>query len=328
MKNKIQKLKFRNKIEIIPTIPFHFDSTFYKPAHFPTADTMWQPGKRWQTMCWQGEKLGLIFVDKSSHYKPKILVQIYAGHKLTKDFLNNLKKEIIWRYNLDLDLRDFYQAMKKETKLKQAIKKFHGLRPMHPGSLYEYLVISIVLQNATIRRTVKMMQVLFDNYGSQIEFARRKFWCFWQPEILAKASEKKLRKLKLGYRAKFLIRVSQSFLKENINEAVLRGMIQGEQEELLLNLYGIGPASVGYIMFDVFHHWDYLKHISPWEQKIYTKIFFNRDFHKKLVAVDKMIKHFDQWGRWKGLAIHYLWEDLWWQRRNKHISWLEELIRL
>jgi 3-methyladenine DNA glycosylase/8-oxoguanine DNA glycosylase len=80
-------------------------------------------------------------------------------------------------------------------------------------------------------------------------------------------------------------------------------------------------------MFDVFHRWDYLKYVSPWEQKIYSKIFFNKDYGKELVPVEKMMSYFEKWGKWKNLAIHYLWEDLWWRRQNERIPWLEELIR-
>lgn len=28
------------------------------------------------------------------------------------------------------------------------------------------------------------------------------------------------------------------------------------------------------------------------------------------------------------LAVHYIWEDLFWQRRSNGIPWLEKLIRL
>jgi 3-methyladenine DNA glycosylase/8-oxoguanine DNA glycosylase len=104
----------------------------------------------------------------------------------------------------------------------------------------------------------------------------------------------------------------------------LRKAPSEEQETALISLYGIGPASVGYIMFDAFHQWDFLKHISPWEQKIYSKIFFNR----KLVSVETMLNEFSKWGRWKNLAIHYVWENIWWQKRNEKIPWLEKLIRL
>ncbi len=42
-----------------------------------------------------------------------------------------------------------------------------------------------------------------------------------------------------------------------------------------------------------------------------------------------MLKHYDKkWGKWKNLATLYVWDDIWWKRRNKHIPWLEKLIRL
>ena len=322
------KLTQKTSFEIIPTKPFHFDSTFFKPGHFPTNDTKFQPGKRWQTMLWQGEKLGLIFENKGTAAKPKIRVFVFSKKKLSLEFVGSLKQEIVWRYNLGLDLSEFYKDVGKGPLLKPVIKRFYGLRPMHAGSLYEYLIIAIVLQNATVRRSVSMMQTLFENYGTLLEFAGQKLWCFWEPKILVKADEKKLRDLKMGYRARSLIKVSAPFIKKEIDEMKLRKTDQKTQEESLISLYGIGPASVGYIMFDVFHQWDFLKHISPWEQKIYTKIFFDKDPEKELVPVEKMLEAFEKWEKWKNLAVHYIWENIWWQRRNKHIPWLEKLVRL
>lgn len=279
-------------------------------------------------MSWKGEKLGLIFKDKGTKQKPKVSVKIFSSKNLTPKFLNCLKQEIIWRYNLNLDLSRFYHDVSKDPLLKPIIKKFRGLRPMHSGSLYEYLIIAIVLQNATVKRSVHMMQTLFENYGNLLEFDNQKFWCFWKPKILANAGEQKLRDLKMGYRAKSLIKVSEPFTKRKIDELELRRNNIEEQEETLISLYGIGPASVGYIMLDVFHRWDYLNHISPWEQKIYTKIFFNKNYEKNLVPVDKMLKYFNKWGKWKNLAVHYVWEDIWWKRKHEHIPWLEKEIRL
>lgn len=315
-------------LNIVPTTPFHFDPTFYKPAHFPSQDTKWENGKRWQTMLWKNTQLGLIFGNAGTSNKPRVKVAVFSARKLTPEFLEELKQELIWRYNLNLDLKQFYEAVRNEPALKEVVRRFYGLRPMHPGSLYEYLIIAIVLQNATVRRSVYMMQALFERYGTLLEFDGQQFWCFWKPEVLAKADEQELRNLKMGYRAKSLIKVSIPFTNGELNELELRTKNQEEQEKALQSLYGIGPASVGYIMFDVFHHWDYLKHISPWEQKIYTKIFFNKDYEKELVPVDKMLKYFERWGKWKNLAVYYLWEDIWWKRRNKHVPWLEKLVRL
>jgi len=324
------KLVKKTVIYIAPTKPFHFDSTFFKPAHFPSNDMKWAEhgGKRWQTMLFGGQRLGTVFENAGTAKNPKVKVAIYSQKKLSPGFIDSVKNEVIWRYNLDLDLFGFYRDVDKDKLLKPVIKKFRGLRPMHAGSLYEYLIIDIVLQNAAVRRSVSMMQALFENYGILLEFAGQKLWCFWEPAVLAKAKEQELRDLKMGYRAKSLIKVSEAFTRKQIDEMKLRKAPSEEQETALISLYGIGPASVGYIMFDAFHQWDFLKHISPWEQKIYNKIFFNKDWEKQLVPVEKMLKCFSKWGKWKNLAIHYVWEDIWWQRRNERVSWLEKLIRL
>jgi len=289
---------------------------------------MWEPGKRWQTMLWRGRELGLVYGNAGTKLKPKIRVRIFSNKSLTNGFLESLKREIIWRYNLDLDLADFYKDVDKDLLLSPIIKKFSGLRPMHYGSLYEYLIIDIMLQNTVVRRSVSMLQSLFEKYGNLLEYDKKKFWCYWEPKLLAKAYEQELRNLKVGYRAKSLIRVSEPFASGKIDELELRNKGKEEQEKILISLYGIGPASAGYIMFDVFHHWDYLQHVSPWEQKIYSHIFFNKDHEKELVPVAKMLKRFEKWGKWKALAVHYVWEDIWWKRRNEHIPWLEKLIRL
>lgn len=322
------RLKKEVTLEIVPTSPFHFNSTFFKPGHFPSNDTKWESGRRWQTMLWKGQRLGLVYENLGTKSKPKVRVRIFSDKELTSDFTTGLKQEISWKFNLDLDLAHFYKDVGKDPLITPIIKKFSGLRPMHYGSLYEYLIIDIMLQNTVVRRSVAMLQALFERYGDLLEYDNQKLWCWWEPKTLSEADEQELRGLKVGYRAKFLIRVSKPFADGEIDELTLRHQSREVQEKTLISLYGIGPASVGYIMFDAFHHWDYLKKISPWEQKIYTHIFFNKDHEKELVPVETMLKRFGRWGKWKALAVHYVWEDIWWKRRNQNIPWLEKLIRL
>jgi len=202
------------------------------------------------------------------------------------------------------------------------------MRPLSYGSLYEYLIIAIVLQNATVRRSVNMMQALFEGYGTLLSYDGKQLYCFWEPKVMDEATQQQLRDLKLGYRAKSIKRVTEAFVRKEMDEFELRTKSIEEQREALLGLYGIGPASVGYILSDVFHHLDELNHISPWEQKIYSKLFFDTEPDKP-VSVDKLLGLFDErFGKYKMLAVHYIWEDLFWRRTYEDIEWLEKLIRL
>lgn len=321
------KLKKVYQRELTPTAPFNFDATFHKPAHFPSGDNYWESGTRWQTFRFFGKDLGVVFKNAGSVDKPKIKIEIFSVEQLPEKFVEQFISEIRYRYNLDLNLDDFYKRFSNDKFVGPAIKRIRGMRPGHQDSLYEYLIIGIVLQNCTVRRSIQMMQVLFEKYGTLLEFANKKLWCFWEPGSLKDVVEDELRALKVGYRAKSIKKTDDCFGQRLIDEMELRKKDRDTQMKELLKLYGVGPATVWYLLFDVFHHWDFFNHISPWEQKIYSKLFFNKD-PEKPVPVTKLLKYFEKYGNYKQLAVHYIWEDLWWKRKNEHISWLEKLIKV
>jgi 3-methyladenine DNA glycosylase/8-oxoguanine DNA glycosylase len=202
------------------------------------------------------------------------------------------------------------------------------MRPLNYSSLYEYLVIAIVLQNATVRRSVSMMQALLEDYGTPLDDDGQKLYCFREPQVMDVITEQELRTLKVGYRAKSIKRVTEAFAMGVIDEFELRSKSREEQRQALLGLYGIGLASVGYILSDVFHHMNELEYISPWEQKIYSKLFFDTD-PETPVPVEQLLAHFnDQFGEYRMLAVYYFWEDLFWKCKNQRVEWLDRLIRL
>jgi 3-methyladenine DNA glycosylase/8-oxoguanine DNA glycosylase len=321
------KLSKITTVELIPTLPFDFDSTFHKPDHFTSGDNFWQPGIRWQTCPWEGTPYGLKFQNLGQTESPRLRIDIYSGREIQSESLERLIAEIRYRYNLDLDLHGFYTALGQDEILGPIIQRWRGMRPGHPSSLYEYLMIGIVLQNATVRRSIQMFKALLENYGVQLDFDSKQLWCFWEPGDLQQISEDEIRALKVGYRAKSIKKIDDNFAQGLVDELTLRGLDREAQMKALLKLYGVGPATVWYLLFDVFHHWDFFNHVSPWEQKIYSKLFFDRDPENPL-AVEEILAYFERFGEYKQLAVHYIWEDLWWKRGHEHLPWLEKLIRV
>jgi 3-methyladenine DNA glycosylase/8-oxoguanine DNA glycosylase len=232
-----------------------------------------------------------------------------------------------WRANLRLDLADFERIARRDRTLASIVDRWRGMRPMHLGSLYEYLVIAIVLQNATVRRSVQMLQALFERYGTPVRFDRRELRGFWDATTLAGTTEQELRALKVGYRATSLVRISEAVAAGQVDDAALRATTLEEQRVALLSLYGIGPASVGYILIDVFHAFDELAHISPWEQRIYSRLLLGTAVDDP-APVPVLLERIAGWSPWRALAVHYLWEDLFWRHRAQPIDWLTPLIRL
>jgi 3-methyladenine DNA glycosylase/8-oxoguanine DNA glycosylase len=312
---------------LYPCAPFHFDGTFFKPSYFPGNDTAYSPGHFWQTLRFEHQTFGLRFDAVGSVEEPAVRLTVFSGAPLAPDLVERIAAEQVYRYGMHLDLRPFYDGFREDPRLAQALERWRGLRPSSYSSLYEYLVIATLLQNTTVRRTVQMNDALFARFGMQLAFDGRVLSAFWPPEAIRAVEESELRALKLGYRAKTIKRQAESFGDgpDALDEAALRPLDTPELKRRLLAMYGIGPASVWYLLFGQFKRCEVFETISPWEQKIFSRLLFGQDLVEPARILDEVERC---WGKWKMLAAHILFEDLFWQRRNQPVPWLEELIRL
>jgi len=52
-------------------------------------------------------------------------------------------------------------------------------------------------------------------------------------------------------------------------------------------------------------------------------------FNKEIVETERILQYAEEsWGKWKGLAMHYIWENIFWKNKLKGVSWLQKLIRI
>lgn len=322
---KIKILDNQKSFFIFPTLPFHFDGTFHKPSYYPTKLEEWGKDCYWFGLR-LGEKIfGIRIENKEEKEKPKIKITVFYEKKISKEEMEKIKNEIIWRFNLDADLKEFVKLSKKDKRFFPIFKRWMGMRVSTPHSLYELLMIGIFLQNATVKRTVQMTENMLKKYGTKLKFDNKEIFVFWLPKDIGGVSEEELRSLKIGYRAKFIKRLSQDFINNKIDEFRLRKFNKETVKKELMKLYGVGPETARILLFEAFHFFDVFDHIAPWQQKIYSRLFYN----KSLVPVEKIrddIKK--QYGKYSMLAVHYIWEDIFWRRKNEKIEWLEKEIRL
>lgn len=316
-------LKKKTSSSLFPKAPFNFDATMHKPSHFPDKLTIYEKGVLWQTIRTDKDICGIKLENAGSISRPQIRLTAFSGSKLTESQMDYIKKELFWRYDLDADLSEFNKNFKNDKFLGNILKKWKGMRVSCAHSLYELLMIGIVLQNATVRRSVQMMNALLERYGTLVEFDGKKIYSLWLPE--KQFSEKELRELKVGYRAKFFIRTSQDFAEKKIDEIALRSFPKEEAKKELMKLFGVGPETARILLFEVLHHYDVFDHIAPWQQKIYSMLFYN----KRLVPCERIRKEIvKRYAKYSMLAVHYIWEDIFWKRKKEKIAWLEKEIRL
>ncbi|MFI6999296.1 hypothetical protein [Nocardia sp. NPDC050175] len=199
-----------------------------------------------------------------------------------------------------------------------------GLRLRADGALYEWVSVLALLQMATAGRLSKMVHAVFDNYGTRVGFDGHELHAFWQTRDIAAAGEEPLRALELGYRAKSLVRIAESMLEGGYDEDAIRAMDRGQARKALLRLYGIGPASVGYLLYQTFHHYDALDTVPPWDVKLYARLLYDTE----AADPDRIIADMTaRYGRFRALASAYMLEDLFARHQHEPIAWLADEIR-
>ncbi len=309
-----------------PVGPFDFDSTVYVPHYFPTPDFKWQPNFMWQTMNFEGKLLGLKMENKGATDRPAIKLTIYCKSRLAQKKLEKIIREVNWRYGFDEDISKFLIEFRNDEFLKPAFQRLKGMRSNCANSLYEILIICIVLQNATVRRTVQMMNNLFKAYGTKLKFDKKELFAYWSPEDLKETSEEELRSLKVGYRAKMIKRVSEAFADDKIEESKIRKKATEDAKKELTKLYGVGPATAQNILSGYLRRYDAFDLKGKlWEQKILSRLMFD----KELAPVEEITEEFEnRYGKWRGLAFHYIFTEAFWRHRERKIPWLEKEIRL
>lgn len=311
---------------IRPIPPFNFDGTVYVPHYFPTPDFEWQPNVMWQTLNLNKRLIGLKLENRGVINEPKIRLTVYSENKLTPNVMERVVEELNWRYGFNEDISKFFEEFKNDKFLKPVFKRWKGMRSNCANCLYELLIISIVLQNATVKRTIQMMNNLFNAYGSKLKFDDKELFAYWNPEDLSEVDEEELRALKVGYRAKMIKRVSEAFAHGEIDELKLRKMSTEDARQELIKLYGVGPASAQIILGGYLRKYDTFNLKGKfWEQKILSRIMYG----KKLVPADEITDEFNKrYGKWRGLAFHYLFTDVFWRHREKKIPWLDKEVRM
>jgi 3-methyladenine DNA glycosylase/8-oxoguanine DNA glycosylase len=318
-------LRNRFSLTLAPRAPFNFDASVHKPSHYPDSLEVYAKGSYWTTIRAGARVFGVKLENLGTTGKPKVKATFFFNGSISNNEKRELVSELDYRYELDRDLSEFNTAFASDKRFGPFLKRWKGMRNSCAHGLYELLIIGVTLQNATVRRSVQMLNALLAHYGRRVSFGGKEAYAFWKPRDMLSVPEAELRTLKLGYRAKTIKRLSETFVRENIDEKKLRTLSKEQAREQLTALYGVGPETARILLFEALHHYDTFDHIAPWQQKIYSKLFYN----KKIVPADKIKADIlKKYGKYSMLAVHYIWEDVFWRRKHERIGWLEKEIRL
>lgn len=294
------ELKERFNVKIEPSKPFNYLYTFWKPSHFYTGLE-----KHTKTCTWRSFRIskdllvGAKIEDKQDHLN----LTVYSNITISDENKEKIINRVIRSYGLH-EKSDVRNKKNYPKKLKQLIKKFNGMRISCPESLYEMSIISLVLQNATINRTIQMFSNLLDNYGKIIKFDEKILKVFFSPAEMLNVSEEELKEVcRLGYRKKYIVPYSIFFLNNSDEE--LMSLEKNELLEKLQQIKGVGTYTSNVLASHVLRSKSDVG-LDCWNTKIFGKYLFDDEN----ISIENLyIKLEKEYSEDRGIICTYIIEE-------------------
>jgi 3-methyladenine DNA glycosylase/8-oxoguanine DNA glycosylase len=238
--------------------------------------------------------------------RPEVIVE--HSCRLSDKDLELLRMRIRRMFNLGLDLRAFYAAVKCDPGYAWAAKIRAG-RLLRGETMFEDVAKMLLTTNCSWALTERMNNRLIEMFGA----GRDNMRAFPTPETIAASNEAVLRAdAKLGYRAPFMLELAERCASGKLDIESLGSADIGSDEiyKQLRNIKGIGDYAAGNLL-KLLGHFDRLG-LDSWCRMRFAELH-NGSTQADDAAIES---HYDRYGRYRGLI---LWLDVtkhWYEREG------------
>ena len=246
------------------------------------------------------------------------VIEISENPFKIKSLNNNIEKF----FRFDDNIEEIFQSISKDKIVKNALKRFRGLRLLRQDPFQCYITF-IVSSNSNIQNIRNCLKKICINFGKKTEFQKNEFYLFPTAEILSKISISDLLKCGLGYRAKYVKKASQDVVNDKIDFEYLKNVDYHTAKAKLLESFGIGNKVADCILLFSLEKLDSFP-LDTWMMKILKKYYFEKiPFDGKTLTPKKydelheeIVKYF---GPYAGYAQQFLFKM---ERENFQKKWL------
>jgi len=204
-------------------------------------------------------------------------------------------------FALDLDLPDILSTIDVDIQIHAAIRRHRGLRVLRQDG-WETLASFICASFNNIKRIEGMIERLCQAYGDPVGLNGFRGFSFPRPEVIAGASERRLRSLGLGYRAPYLRATARLIADGALPLDHLRRAEYDTAKRALLGCEGVGDKVADCVALFGFEKYEAFP-IDVWMERAMRYYFRHRRMTRKGLH-DYARAHF---GPWAGYAQQYLY---------------------
>jgi len=248
----------------------------------------------------------------------EILFQLSAAgdNKLSIDILNQAVSRSVqadietyvreW-FDLDTDLKAFYELARKDDLLKDLVKRFYGYRIVGQPDLFESLVWAVLGQQINVQFAFTLKARFVESFGEKLIFENEDYYIFPRPETIALLTDDNLLPLQFSrQKSKYVVLIAEAFANGDISKEKLKGLSLQEAKEHLIKIKGIGNWTANYALMKTFHY----PSAFPLEDVGIHNAIKNLKAMKNKPTLEQVKRIFKKYKGWEAYATLYLWKSL------------------
>jgi len=233
---------------------------------------------------------------------PKLVIRIEPSRNLQTKELGEVKEIISWCLGLKEDYRAFYEMCEKDRILKAAMESQYSSKGKSYPTVFEAIIGVICAQNIQFKRLYSMMYNLCAKLGERVKIDGKDYFSFPSPQNISKVPLSTIRECKVGYRDKFIKKIAEIIVKDNINLKKLKKLSTEEARKELLKFPGIGSYTANLVLSVGLRRKDIL-HLDRFVREAMYTFYFDGEKLPDELLIEYANKH---WCGFQSLAVDAL----------------------
>lgn len=225
----------------------------------------------------------------------------------TDSIINQIIGYVSEWFDLERDLKPFYEMADVDNLLKPLIKKYYGLRLIGINDLYEILGWAIIGQQINLRFAHTLKKRFVEAYGKSYFYEGKTYYHFPEPDIISYIDKEDLLKLQFSKRkAEYVIEAAKGIVSGKISKEKLINMDIESIIKELVSIHGIGNWTAHYTAMKCLHKPDSF----PIDDIGLMNAIRNQLNLPAKPTKNEILKLSEKWVNWYSYATFYLWRTL------------------
>ncbi|EGA91358.1 DNA-3-methyladenine glycosidase [Planococcus donghaensis MPA1U2] len=208
-------------------------------------------------------------------------------------------------FDLNTDLREFYEMAETDPILNPVVQQYYGLRIIGVPDLFEALVWAVMGQQINLTFAYTLKKRFVESYGDSVVYEDETYWTFPHPETIAVLPLEELRALQLtGRKSEYILGIASMMATGVLNKERL--LEEPDMESKLLEIRGVGAWSANYVMMKCLHD---ASAFPLADVGLHNALKAQLDMERKptLAEITELSAN---WSGWEAYATFYLWRSL------------------